>query len=54
MFDLNQFIEGCKGKTGFGRQAYLVEEALRDPSAVRLALTRNYPGAIFRREVSPI
>ncbi len=43
MFDLNQFIENCKGKPASAVKA-LVEEALRDPSAVKTALDAELAG----------
>lgn len=43
MFDLNQFIENCKGKTASAVKE-LVEEALREPSAVRTALDAKLAG----------
>ena len=37
MFDLNQFIEDCKGKSA-GAVKELLQDALRDPAAVKRAL----------------
>ncbi len=43
MFDLKQFIESCKGKPASGVKE-LIEEALRDPSAVKTALDTALAG----------
>jgi predicted metal-dependent enzyme (double-stranded beta helix superfamily) len=43
MFDLNQFIENRKGKTASAVKE-LVEEELRDPSAVKTALDAELAG----------
>jgi len=42
-FDLSQFIEGCKGKPASAVKG-IVEEALRDPSAVKQALDAELSG----------
>lgn len=43
MFDLNQFIENCKGKPASAVKD-LMEEALRDPASVKQALDTVAPG----------
>ncbi len=43
MFELNQFIENCKGKPASAVRE-LVEKELRDPSAVKTALDAEFAG----------
>lgn len=43
MFNLNQFIENCNGKPASAVKQ-LIEEALRDPSAVKTALDAEFAG----------
>ena len=43
MFDLNEFIENCKGRPASAVKQ-LIEEALRDPAAVKAALDAEFTG----------